>query len=514
MPDLPEITQRIVTPYDSAGILAFITDLGVVSGVAVVAAASVALVVGASVEAVKTTMDWGESLKDVTLKLGGTTEQAAGYKLMSDAAGMSVDDFTRSLDLMSKNLELVSGKEGNAAKEMDNMHITYRNADGTLMDSTVIFQNIADKLSTMADGQEKTRIEMDIFGRSGAQMGLLLENAANGGMQHYIDQAKAMGLALSDTQVEQIKHLNEDLATMKDQFTGIAVILGSAMVPAVDALIGWIGRLVTSLTPAIQQFGQFLGVVLGVQGATASATATSAGTPASGSPGGTQLAPWATQADIAYAMAHPEKYYIPGTAAGSAGIPSNGPADQGHGASLVPTGFEMSLLNFEKGLEAVPWQSYATAVQNFVTAIPWTQIVAGANATAAWMNNFVKGPTQDSHLYPPGYTGAKPGDTPLSIAGGDINANFGDFFNRFGTWISGGGDPPLVTDKPALTHLGSMDTSLSTLNAINVSNAADTAKLMQQMKDLTAGTQKSIDANTVVLQRLPANIRDAIRTGQ
>jgi hypothetical protein len=102
----------------------------------------------------------------------------------------------------------------------------------------------------------------------------------------------------------------------------------------------------------------------------------------------------------------------------------------------------------------------------------------------------------------------------LSIAGGDINANFGDFFNRFGTWISGGGDPPLVTDKPALTHLGSMDTSLSTLNAINVSNAADTAKLMQQMKDLTAGTQKSIDANTVVLQRLPANIRDAIRTGQ
>jgi hypothetical protein len=59
-----------------------------------------------------------------------------------------------------------------------------------------------------------------------------------------------------------------------------------------------------------------------------------------------------------------------------------------------------------------------------------------------------------------------------------------------------------------------MDTSLSTLNAINVSNAADTAKLMQQMKDLTAGTQKSIDANTVVLQRLPANIRDAIRTGQ
>ena len=63
MPDLDPLVQRISTQYDSVGMMAFLGDLGAVSGLALAAAASVALVVGASVEAVKTTMDWGESSK-------------------------------------------------------------------------------------------------------------------------------------------------------------------------------------------------------------------------------------------------------------------------------------------------------------------------------------------------------------------------------------------------------------------------------------------------------------------
>jgi hypothetical protein len=360
--DLEPINQPINSTYNPAGMLSFIGHLGMIPGLAIVAAAGIVALGGATVDAVKKTIDWGLSLDDVMDKIGGTTEEAAGLKLVADAVGMSVDDATRSLNLMGKNLETTEGKIGSSGKALDELHISYRNANGTFRSSMDIFKDVSTVLNAMPDGLQKTRYEMEIFGRSGAQMNDMLRNAAAGGMQRFIDQAKAMGLALSADQVTGIEHMSENIGVMKDQFTGISVIIGSAFIPAIQAIVTWIGNLVTSVTPAIQHFGQFLGMLLAVPGASGGAVSAVAATSsaASGKPGGLTLAPWATAADKSYALKHPETYYVPGGGGGSAGIPA-GTTTQEHGGteSFRMTGFEQAVKSFVDGIKAVNWAQVA-----------------------------------------------------------------------------------------------------------------------------------------------------------
>jgi hypothetical protein len=359
MPDLESINQPINTVYNPAGMLAFLGDLGMVGVVGAAAVAGIALVAGATVEAVKATMEWGLQLDDVMDKIGGTTEEAAGLKVIADAVGMSVDDATRALNLMGKNLENVNGELGSSGKALDELNISFKNSDGTFRSSMDIFKDVATTLTAMPDGLTKTRYEMEIFGRSGAAMNDMLRLAADGGMQKFIDQAKAMGLALSDTQVAGIERLSENMNVMKDQFTGFSVIIGSAFIPAMQGVVTWLGNMLTAVTPAIQHFGEFLGILLGVQGASGAAGgAVAAASGGGGAPTGYKELInynfWANQPHPAGAV---NPYAAPGGTGGggSMGVPAGGSALQGHGQSFQMTGFELAVKQFVDGIKAVPW---------------------------------------------------------------------------------------------------------------------------------------------------------------
>ena len=354
MPELEPITQPINTAYNPAGMLSFLGDLGTVGVVAMAAVAGIAAVAGATVEAVKATIDWGMQLDDVMDKIGGTSEEAAGLKVIADAVGMSVEDATRSFNLMGKNLENVDGKIGTAGKALDELNISFKNSDGTFRSSMEIFKEVATALTAMPDGLTKTRYEMEIFGRSGAAMNDMLRLAADGGMQKFIDQAKAMGLALTDTQVKNIERLSENMNVMKDQFTGIAVIIGSAFIPAVQAFVTWIGNLVASVTPAIQHFGEFLGILLQIPGAAAGGSAaTVKASPGGGAPTGYKELInynfWANQPHPAGAV---NPYATPGGGAGGAMDVRGAQAAQ---KPFVPTGFELAVKSFVDGIKAVNW---------------------------------------------------------------------------------------------------------------------------------------------------------------
>jgi len=354
MPDLESINQPINTVYNPAGMLAFLGDLGTVGVVAMAAVAGIAAVAGATVEAVKATMEWGLQLDDVMDKIGGTTEEAAGLKVIADAVGMSVDDATRALNLMGKNLENVNGELGSSGKALDELNISFKNSDGTFRSSMDIFKDVATTLTAMPDGLTKTRYEMEIFGRSGAAMNDMLRLAADGGMQKFIDQAKAMGLALSDTQVAGIERLSENMNVMKDQFTGFSVIIGSAFIPAMQGVVTWLGNMLTAVTPAIQHFGEFLGILLGVQGASGAAGgAVAAASGGGGAPTGYKELInynfWANQSHPAGAV---NPYAAPGSGAGGVMDVRGAQAAQ---KPFVPTGFELAVKSFVDGIKAVNW---------------------------------------------------------------------------------------------------------------------------------------------------------------
>ena len=199
--------------------------------------------------AMKATMEWGQGLDDIGDVLGTTTKEGAGLASMFKTIGGDSKQLTSAMALMTKGLTNVDGTLGPTGKSLAALGINFRDAKGKMLPATKIFQLVADKLGPMPEGLEKTSAMMDIFGKSGKEMGDALNAAANGGMDAYIQQAEAMGLAIDPEQVIENK---KSFETLKLVFTGLAVQLGTSLLPAIQ----WVTKEITKLAsnPAIKEW--------------------------------------------------------------------------------------------------------------------------------------------------------------------------------------------------------------------------------------------------------------------
>jgi hypothetical protein len=398
MGSTPEVDILIKAIDQTQG--AFGSVSGGLSLITAAAAAATAIIVGtgaAIVQVTKTTLAWGVSLHDTMVVLGATSAQAAGLTLAADASGVSIETVTTRMMMFEKGLQSTNGKMGVSAKQLADLGINYKNANGTMMTSTELLQSVADWFVKTTDVTARNNAEMTIFGRGGAAMDDMLINLANGGMQSYIDQAQKLGLALDNNQIDKIHQVSEQMAILQDAFKGAEVTLGVTFIPVLQNLVTWFEKMLAAEMPAITQFGQFLTMLTGAPaGALGAATGGGGGggTPASGSPGGKTLAPWATAADKAYALAHPDQYYVPGTAG------SGGGTGHDFGASpdqLQLTPFENSIKTFVVAITSVNWGQVAS---DFKTAGGYVaQIIKNANMVGGSLG-FGSNDAKNPHLVP------------------------------------------------------------------------------------------------------------------
>jgi hypothetical protein len=364
---------------------------GAAIGVAAIAAIAVALtatLVVAFKKSYEEVMEWGEGLHVTMERLGGFADQAAGLALIADVAGMQVDDITTAIDLMAKGLESAKGVVGTSGTAIKNLGIDVYDANGHLRDSYEIFSEVATKVNAMPPGLEKTAIMMQIFGRSGAKMAEVLELAAGGGMQKFIDKAGEMGLSLSDKQIDQVKKLDQSIALLHDQFKGIGVTLMIGFIPALQKVVTWLGNMVMAAMPAIQNLGGFLTTLLGIQNVQLPDVLQGGegGAPVSTAP--TAPADWQHVGTDVPGFYPGELYWSPSTGQYNIGQPSApmGQPAQAPAANISTTGFQTPNMSgmAPSGFEGVAdklmeWEAnFETAINGFIATVKteWPGIVA------------------------------------------------------------------------------------------------------------------------------------------
>lgn len=203
-----------------------------------------AAVGGALVGAASGTTSWVEKLDGLSDALGTTSTEGAGMAYMMQVVGGDVEQLTSSMGFLTRGLLDAEGNLGPTGTALQNLGISAFDANGNLKGSVALFQEVADKLGTMPDGLEKSSLLMDIFGKSGVEMGDALGAAANGGLQAYIEKASAAGLALGDDQVQKVIDFKKRTEELKLTLEGLAVSIGSQLLPAItpfiDKMLQWV----------------------------------------------------------------------------------------------------------------------------------------------------------------------------------------------------------------------------------------------------------------------------------
>jgi hypothetical protein len=185
----------------------------------------------------KEALAWNLSVKKMQSLTGATAEQASTFLSVANYMGVATDVSTVAFAKFAKAVSnaqdkmQVASAEGKLATDMfSRLGISIDQIEGK--NTLEVFKVIQDRLRNMKDGAEKTRIEMELFGKTGYQLHGMLNMSADA-MKQVEDRARAMGLVIDDEAARKSAAFNRQLKDMEQTGKRLAIMIGQELLPVV-----------------------------------------------------------------------------------------------------------------------------------------------------------------------------------------------------------------------------------------------------------------------------------------
>lgn len=185
----------------------------------------------------KEALAWNLSVKKMQSLTGATAEQASTFLSVANYMGVATDVSTVAFAKFAKAVSnaqdkmQVASAEGKLATDMfSRLGVSIDQIEGK--NTLEVFNIIQDRLRNMKDGAEKTRVEMELFGKTGYQLHGMLNMSADA-MKQVEDRARAMGLIIDDEAAKKSAAFNRQLKDMEQTGKRLAIMIGQELLPVV-----------------------------------------------------------------------------------------------------------------------------------------------------------------------------------------------------------------------------------------------------------------------------------------
>lgn len=200
------------------------------------------LSIGAMAMPVKAVQDWAAAINDLEDKTDMTGETASRLLSIGEYVGLSTDLMSNCMARMSKSaytaaksIEAAAASGSVSNDVYTKFGIQIMDTNGHLLSAEQILANVTEKHRNMANGVEKTAMEMEIFGRSGANLNDLL-NLSQETFDEVYASAERAGLVLSHDTTQAFEDAGFEVNAAKQAMKGLMVSIGAEMLPAVQKL--------------------------------------------------------------------------------------------------------------------------------------------------------------------------------------------------------------------------------------------------------------------------------------
>lgn len=192
-------------------------------------------VVGIGAKLAKEAIQWDVAVKKLSGITGATAKETSELLAVANYMGVAMEDSAGAFAKFSKNVGVAKEKmevaraEGKLGTDIFSK-LGYTLEDIKGKNTVEVFKMIQERLRGMKDGAEKTRVEMELFGRTGYQMHAMLNMSAEQ-MDKVAERAKAMGLIIDDETAAKSAKLNRELKDLENTGKRLAVSIGHELVP-------------------------------------------------------------------------------------------------------------------------------------------------------------------------------------------------------------------------------------------------------------------------------------------
>jgi hypothetical protein len=252
-----------ISPTAGAALEGLVSKLGP-TGLAITAIGGAALGAVTGLTAlVKSVADTADEMKDLSQVTGFSTEALSGLGLAAEKSGTSLEGVTGSVKNMQRAIaEATSGsKEANQA--LNALGLTAEELQKQTPEQQ--FETLAKAITQVEDPAQRANLAMKIFGKSGTELMPILQTVADDGMGGVIRRAEELGIVISTQTAAQADEFNDALAELMAVGKGLAITLGSALLPLFVDVAKTILEAAVAVTTFLRETGLISGIATAIR---------------------------------------------------------------------------------------------------------------------------------------------------------------------------------------------------------------------------------------------------------
>lgn len=190
---------------------------------------------------------------DTAERTGISRERFQELGFAAKLTGSSSEALAGALQKMNINV----GAATKGSKELTEMFaglgIKLKNTDGSLKSTDQQFDMFVDRISKIKNPALQAQAAVKIFGKSATEL-LPLIRSGGAGIKEMADEARRLGIVLSDDAVRDGEAFGDILDTLKAAVGGVGNIIGTALVPELSKMSTWLTETIVKYRPQIEAF--------------------------------------------------------------------------------------------------------------------------------------------------------------------------------------------------------------------------------------------------------------------
>lgn len=189
----------------------------------------------------------GDGIAKAAKRIGATAEETSALAYALELSGTSLKESEAGFTKFNTLLADAANGSKSAQETLAQLGLTAEDFAGKSLVERL--ELIADKINAIGDINQRNALLKDMFGKSGVNLApFFMEGAA--GIKSMVDEAKKLGLVLSEDDAKKAEQLNDAIGRMMTSFKVIAMRIGSVLAPAVTNL----ANRIAAATNAVKEF--------------------------------------------------------------------------------------------------------------------------------------------------------------------------------------------------------------------------------------------------------------------
>lgn len=165
-------------------------------------------------------IEQGDALATTAERIGITTEELQEWTYVADLADVSAEELGTAFKFASKNIYEAANGGKEAAETFAKLGIKTKDANGDVLQTGDLIEQVADKFAEMNDPVEKTALALKIFGKGGQALVPLL-NKGTEGIVELRAEFEALGGGLTDDTVAAANEADDAFKRLRFSVRGL-----------------------------------------------------------------------------------------------------------------------------------------------------------------------------------------------------------------------------------------------------------------------------------------------------